>query len=133
MGGRGTNSRTAINIKKSPKKITTEDLPKIMTEDGRVSSFAIKLRDDIYNFFIRGEKLDVAEFMHHATSDRKKYQNVIIEYQKMNKNQRYMLANFLNANKSKYTMLDALGWGVAIYPSDKVSYTHEPSFYVLTH
>ena len=122
MGSRGSSSATALKAKEIPKQVTAADLPKVMASNGKVSNFGTQVRDDIFNFVIKGEKLDVTEFVTFTTSNRKKYQQVNIGWQQMNDRQRRLLGDFLY-NSKKYAAVDSGGFGIAVFPNDGTSHT----------
>ena len=74
----------------------------VVTEKNEKSSFATQLRDDIYNFTVRGAKLDVSGVISRATSDRKKYQSVNIYHKDLSRAQRTQLAAFFSHSKKYY-------------------------------
>lgn len=126
MGSRGSSSESSKSGNNT-KEVTAADLPKIMASNGKASSFATEVRDDVFNFNIRGEKLDITEHMNDATSDRKKYQSVNIYYKDMNRGQRYRLAEFFH-NNPKYITVNNGGLGIAVMPKSSSRFRDEQAY-----
>ena len=95
----GTAEKSETKAKESA------SLPAITGKDGKTNEFATTLRNEMYDEILRGEKLDLTNYMENATSRRKKIQSVDINFSSMPDTQRRQFAYFLQ-NHKKYITFD---------------------------